>query len=380
MITFGNLPAKKFYVGNQKVKSIWNGNTKVFNAAYAITCSVTHGTAAGDTELDPDGIALITITPDDGYKLPETITVTNADYDYDEYSGVITLSNPTDNVIISAVCEEEPTITTFNETPWNLISSVSDIGANYFAVGDRKAVAISGTVGTQAINTTLYVYILGFNHNSAIEGTGISCGCFMTALSGGKNVALCDSHYNNDSTNSSKWFNINHSSNTNSGGWKNSSVRYDILGSVEAKNRQNATSAAKSSPVANTLMAALPSDLRAVMKPITKYTDNVGGGTDTAANVTTTIDYLPLLAEYEIFGVKTNANSTEQTFQKQYAYYVNGNFITKYNHRDINTTVNWWMRSPYTGTAVQFTRVGIYAVSTYYTTSRSGGIAPVFLV
>ena len=52
-------------------------------------------------------------------------------------------------------------------------------------------------------------------------------------------------------------------------------------------------------------MAALPADLRAVMKPITKYTDNIGGGTNDAGNVTASVDYLPLLAEKEIFGSRT---------------------------------------------------------------------------
>ncbi len=30
-----------------------------------------------------------------------------------------------------------------------------------------KAVAVSGTVGTQAVNGTYYAYIIGFNHNSS---------------------------------------------------------------------------------------------------------------------------------------------------------------------------------------------------------------------
>ena len=47
----------------------------------------------------------------------------------------------------------------------------------------------------------------------------------------------------------------------------------------------------------------LPSDLRAVLKPITKYTDNVGGGSGSVqSNVTATTDYLPLLSMKEVFG------------------------------------------------------------------------------
>ena len=77
-------------------------------------------------------------------------------------------------------------------------------------------------------------------------------------------------------------------------------------------------------------MAALPSDLRAVMKPMTIYTDNTGGGSNTASYVTASVDYLPLLAEFEIFGTRSYANSAEQNYQQQYQYYKNGNSKVKY--------------------------------------------------
>jgi len=61
-------------------------------------------------------------------------------------------------------------------------------------------------------------------------------------------------------------------------------------------------------------MACLPADLRAVMKPITKYTDNVAGKTNVEANISTTIDYLPLLGEFEIFGTRSYANEFEKNY------------------------------------------------------------------
>lgn len=76
-------------------------------------------------------------------------------------------------------------------------------------------------------------------------------------------------------------------------------------------------------------MAALPSDLRAVMQPMTIYTDNTGGGSDNASYVTKTTDYLPLLAEYEIFGTRTYANSAEKNYQAQYAYYAWADQLTR---------------------------------------------------
>ena len=239
-----------------------------------------------------------------------------------------------------------------NENDWSVIKSVADAsqGANYWAVGDRKAVTVNGTVGTQAINGTYYVYILGFNHNSSREGTGITFGTFKTALSGGTDICLVDSHYNDYSTGGQKWFNMNHSSNTNSGGWKGCDLRYDVLGSTNSNNNDAGTTTA-TSPVSGTLMAALPSDLRAVMKPMTIYTDNTGGGSNTASYVTASVDYLPLLAEFEIFGTRSYANSAEQNYQQQYQYYKNGNSKVKYRHSSTSSTAYWWERSPNSATS-----------------------------
>ena len=100
-----------------------------------------------------------------------------------------------------------------------------------------------------------------------------------------------------------------------------------------------------SSPPANSLLAALPADLRAVMKPITKYSDNTGGGNNTASYVTATTDYLTLLAEFEYHGSRSYANSAEQNYQKQYDYYKAGNSKVHYSHDNTGEAVNAWTRS-----------------------------------
>ena len=268
-----------------------------------------------------------------------------------------------------------------NENDWSVIKSVADAsqGANYWAVGDRKAVTVNGTVGTQAINGTYYVYILGFDHNSSREGTGITFGTFKTALSGGTDICLVDSHYNDYSTGGQKWFNMNHSSNTNSGGWKGCDLRYDVLGSTNSNNNDAGTTTA-TSPVSGTLMAALPSDLRAVMKPMNIYTDNTGGGSNTASYVTKSVDYLPLLAEYEIFGTRSYANSAEQNYQAQYQYYKNGNSKVKYRHSSTSSPAYWWERSPHYGTSTYFCGVGTSGTAYTGNARRSYGLAPAFRV
>ena len=268
-----------------------------------------------------------------------------------------------------------------NENDWSVIKSVADAsqGANYWAVGDRKAVTVNGTVGTQAINGTYYVYILGFDHNSSREGTGITFGTFKTALSGGTDICLVDSHYNDYSTGGQKWFNMNHSSNTNSGGWKGCDLRYDVLGSTNSNNNDAGTTTA-TSPVSGTLMAALPSDLRAVMKPMTIYTDNTGGGSNTASYVTASVDYLPLLAEFEIFGTRSYANSAEQNYQQQYQYYKNGNSKVKYRHSSTSSTAYWWERSPSYNHSSTFCYVNTAGGANDAGARNSNGLAPAFRV
>ena len=268
-----------------------------------------------------------------------------------------------------------------NENDWSVIKSVADAsqGANYWAVGDRKAVTVNGTVGTQAINGTYYVYILGFDHNSSREGTGITFGTFKTALSGGTDICLVDSHYNDYSTGGQKWFNMNHSSNTNSGGWKGCDLRYDVLGSTNSNNNDAGTTTA-TSPVSGTLMAALPSDLRAVMKPMNIYTDNTGGGSNTASYVTKSVDYLPLLAEYEIFGTRSYANSAEQNYQAQYQYYKNGNSKVKYRHSSTSSTALWWERSPHYTNGDPFCGVNTNGTAVNGNARNSLGLAPAFRV
>lgn len=268
---------------------------------------------------------------------------------------------------------------TLNDCSWDCISRIAAAGkaANYFAVGDRKAVTVSGTVGTQSISGTYYAYIIGIAHNGATNT--IDFGTFKTALSGGTDICLIDGSYNSYKTDGTKLFNMNHSSNTNSGGWKGCDLRYDVLGSTNT-NDGNATTTTATSPVSGTLMAALPSELRAVMKPMTIYTDNTGGGTDTASNVTSSVDYLPLLAEFEIFGTRSYANSAEQNYQKQYAYYSAGNSKVKYRHSATDSTAYWWERSPLFINGSAFCRVNTNGVANHTNARTSYGLAPAFRV
>lgn len=278
-------------------------------------------------------------------------------------------------VVVQAVNDVTPP--PLDQASWDYISKQSLAGnaKNIWAVGDCKKIKLSGTASKLSLNTELYVYILDFDHDSSTVGgtkDGITFGTFKTALTDGKDVCLV-SGYEDDSD-----FIMN-TTNANSGGWKNSDMRYNILGSTNTQNG-NATATTATSPKSNTLMSCLPADLRAVMRPMCVYTDNTGGGSDTASCVTTTIDFLPLLAEFEIHGTQTCANSAEKNNQTQYAYFKNGSSKVKYRHDSQSSAVHWWSRSPYSASSIRFCIVGISGSANYIGANYSSSVAPAFKV
>ena len=260
--------------------------------------------------------------------------------------------------------------TVLNDNSWATIQDVAASGnaANYWSVGDTKNITINGKVGNFTFsNLTINPFILGFNHNSAKEGTKRIH--WLIGKISGKMVGLCDDRYNSNSTNSG-YFQMN-TSNTNAGGWKDSYMRKTLLGNSNTP----------TSPLANSLMAALPSDLRAVMKAVTKYTDNVGNNTGhTAGNVTSASDYLFLLSNYEVQGNDGYANSYEKNSQAQYDYFKAGNSKVAYKHSATGTAVWWWLRSPYYSTSGNFGNVGTDGSYGINNADYSAGLLPGFAV
>lgn len=257
---------------------------------------------------------------------------------------------------------------TLNDNDWSVIQSVSDAGkgASYWSIGDRKAITLNGTVGALTLSSvTTYAFIIGFNHNSSAEGTNrIHFQLAKTALSGGTDVALCDSSYNSQ-VSTTGYFSMN-SSATNSGGWASSQMRSKICGT-------------SLSSYSGTILAVIPAALRAVLKSVTKYTNNTGKSTAASA-VTATTDYFFLLSEYEVFGSISYANSNESSKQAQYSYYSAGNSKVKYKHSATSTAVYWWLRSPNASSSANFVRVDADGTVGHNGASYSTGFAPGFCV
>lgn len=256
---------------------------------------------------------------------------------------------------------------TLNSNSWATIKAVSDAGQgdNYWDVGDTKAITINGNVGnTNFSNLSINVYIIGFNHNSAREGNNRIH--FKIGKIGGTQVALCDAQYGT-SQSSNGYFNMN-PNDSNSGGWANSYHRRTLLGNTGTP----------TSPPTNSLLAAMPADLRAVMKPVTKYSDNTGGGNNTASYVTSTTDYLFELAEFEYHGARTYANSAEQNYQQQYAYYQAGNSKIHYKHNATGTAATVACRSVYATNSSGFCRLNSDGNAYGTNATNSWGVAPGF--
>lgn len=364
----GSVTLKLPEAGTWSVKATYNGQTSdtktvsvvdsyaVVLTFFSATINVTVPSGAtvylkkGGTTLQTKtstGTVAFTVTETGTY----TVEATNGSQ---TTSGTVSVTSATSYPLTLSFVSS-----TLNSNEWDVIRSVSDAGegANYWSVGDRKAVVLNGTVGALSLsNVTTYAFIIGFNHNSSVEGSGrIHFQLGKTALSGGTDVALCDSKYGN--TGSDAAFRMN-TTNTNSGGWNNSYMRNTICPAF--KN-------------------VLPAALKNAIKSVTKYTDNTGNSSAASA-VTATTDEIFLLAEYEVFGTISRGNSNESSKQKQYDYYSAGNSKIKYNHSATSTAVFWCLRSPLAFYSTYFVCVGTDGTVDVGDAYYSFGFAPGFCV
>ena len=282
---------------------------------------------------------------------------------YDIKKGRTLINGTGEDIVFSSV---SPIL---DENDWTTIREVSDAGqgSNYWSIGDRKAVTLNGTVGHLTLsNYTTYAFIIGFNHNASVEGANrIHFQLAKTALSGGKDVCFCDSKYGANAS-ATGYFCMN-SSRTNSGGWASSQMRTNICGT-------------SISSYSGTIIAVIPAELRAVLKSVTKYTDNTGGGRQPLSAATATTDYFFLLSEFEVFGSISYGNTNEKNKQAQYAYYSAGNSKIKYKHNGTSTAARWWLRSPRASNSTSFMSVRADGTVEGGGAGDSIGFAPGFCV
>ena len=250
------------------------------------------------------------------------------------------------------------------------IRQVSDAGtgASYWSVGDRKGVALSGSVGlgstTVSLSGTYYMSILGFDHNKSYESSSSHTITFQfgwTALTGGTQIAFCSfsgTNYTSNGTGTAM-----NTSNTNVGGWSSSAMRSTICRTQ--------------------FRACLPSDLSSVLKSVTKCTNTGNSG---GSNTETSIDDIFLPSETEVFGSQTYSGTTANQIQYDYYKGVSAGSASKnafaaaskirYNHQSQSSAVGWWERSPHSSSMYFFCLVNGYGAAGNDYPVYSYGFAP----
>ena len=255
--------------------------------------------------------------------------------------------------------------TTLDNNSWDVIRKVADAGqaSNYWTVGDRKLVALNGTVGALVLkNYTTYCFILGFNHNAELEGNNtIHFQFCKTALSGGTDLALVDEGWGNYYSESASARFVMNTTKTNSGGWKTCYMRNTIC---------------------NAFLNAFATELRNVVIKCDKYTNNTGKKISSENAVTVTEDYSFLLSEYEVYGRIEGSDSNEADKQIQYDYYSSGNSPIKYKDTEWTVRTSWWLRSPTMSLDTYFTVVfgDVSGIPSATIADVSEGFAPAFCV
>lgn len=231
--------------------------------------------------------------------------------------------------VVSVVARNTSISTVLNDNTWETIRLISDLGqgANFWAIGDCKAVTLNGpiTVLSKSISlpATAYPFIIGFDHNAEIEGANrIHFQFGKSALANGHIESLFSAAID-----------------TSTELWAYTTFRENLGQNLAADS--------------STLLGSLPADLKSVLKNVVKYSVNAMSGKESA--VTPTTDYIFILSAYETRGSIQFTTSTSgkinpyvKNYQKQYAYYAAGN----------TPPINIWLRD-----------------FAYYSSGQSGGWA-----
>ena len=286
-------------------------------------------------------------------------------------------SSATGNVNISGVYR--PFLLTakpvLDDNTWDEIKAVSDagLGANYWSIGEGKQFTSDSVYFSYG---TRYAYIIGFNHNASLEGNNhihfqlaratqlYSASQALTFINTENHGTV---HYMSDSTPTianAYVMNTAYSA-SNTVGWARCSIRAYW----------------NNTDLFNKIIAGV-SNIESLIKPVIKYTDNVGGSSNSPANMSATSDYFFLLSEYEVFGNRTNANSAEQNYQQQYAYYASGSSRIKYSQGAgvLGTAKIWWLRSPSAANSVSYCTVSTTGAIGTANPRYFYGVSPCFCI
>ena len=204
-----------------------------------------------------------------------------------------------------------------------------------WAVGDVRLVSLSAMSAT-GVGESHAAQAVSFVLSHAGATTGLS------RVDGG------DIHFQVDQLNLLANNGYMNSTNTNAGSWNGSARRAWCN---------------------NVYYNAIPSTLKAIFKQMNVTSvDSYNGA---AVNVTE--DYFALRAEKEIFGTRSNSNTTEAAALSQVDYYKTSANIIKYR---AGSAGYWWERSPYSSNSNNFCYVYSNGNANNNNASNANGLAP----
>ena len=312
---------------------------------------------SGSTVTATSGSTTVTATSEDEKAvlyLPKTgtwtITASNDSYSF-TVDGTVSATEYKEYSLTLSFVD-----TTLNGNSWADIQTIIKNGkaASYWSVGDTKTIKLNGTAGTATYsNLEVKVFILGFDHNSSTEGTNRVH--FMIGKIGSTHVAFCDSKY--EDVNPSGGYTMTENTGDTCD-WYSSYMRNTILNGST-----------------NSFYTILPSDLKAVISTVPKWSPSSGE----ANHFTRANDTLFIPSYYEVCGYSSAVNYNENGFMKQYDYFKNGNSTYVYKHTDTSTQIWYHTRTLSVSTS---TFVAIKGIGNYQTDAErvSFGVRPCFTI
>ncbi|MBQ9416776.1 MAG: hypothetical protein IJU20_08070 [Clostridia bacterium] len=145
----GGKPTAFFFNGGKATQAFLAG-ASLLTATFPITCEIQNGTYTGPGVIQEKETVEITIVPTAPYELAQILSVTGAEYTFDSATNTLTLSNPTEDVVVSARCKTKVWDgVTYAGTKWKFKPSASVASYNIpwssFPYSSTN-VAVSGTL------------------------------------------------------------------------------------------------------------------------------------------------------------------------------------------------------------------------------------------
>lgn len=286
------------------------------------------------------------------------------------------------NIEITPTSTIDPVL---DNNDWTTIQAVAQAseGSTYWSIGDTKSITFLDNIVTawgyssisqfNLVNQLISAIIIGFDHNSALEGTGIT---FQLGRISSQDVCIYNGH-EQDVSAVYMGFSRGIIANRSIGGencWENSSLR-NALGQDLSSSSQK-------------LLGSIPAEIRLVIKPVIKYSDNgLTSGSGSQSDITSTIDVLFIPSVYEVTGSLSgiSCNPYESSYQEQYEYFFQGGPKRKYGFYTTVDSVDsagnvfcWWTRSKNRSQSYQWYAINTAAVSKGCSTNHA--VAPCFVV